>query len=614
MTDAVAAALAEQRHLLIEAGTGTGKSLAYLAAVVATGSTVVVATATKALQDQLAHVDLPFLADRVDGHLTWSVIKGRGSYLCAAKLSEQLANPQLTAVTDHDGAPVDAVGVLEELADWAGSPAGASGDRDDAPFAVADELWRDLSVSGTECPGANRCPHGRACFAEAALAAGRGADVIVTNHHLYAMHLATGERLLPDHDAVIFDEGHRIENAFAAASTFELSARRLTSFATRARPYVGDEATVDAVLAAGDRLDGVLRTSGGGRCTPEDEPLGTVLADVWRATKACLDAVDRVELDHPAAGPTNRVINQGRHLLTDTTIATDLPAGWVAWTEPHRRALRVAPIEIADTVADDLLSVRPVVITSATLTLGGSFEPLADRLGFTGARRDVEPDDAIDFDVLKAADTFDYSQQGLLYVPNLPEPGHPDWADAAAHEVELLVEAAGGRALVLTTSHAMTRHFSSVLSGGPFPVLTQGDDTKRRLVDRFRDDEAAVLVATMGFWEGIDVPGRTLSLVIVDKLPFPRPDDPLIAAKRDAAAARGRSPFDVVDLPLAAMLLAQGSGRLIRGEQDRGVVAVLDSRLASRRYGRRILRTLPPFPRTAQRQRAVRLLEEIVTT
>jgi ATP-dependent DNA helicase DinG len=300
-------------------------------------------------------------------------------------------------------------------------------------------------------------------------------------------------------------------------------------------------------------------------------------------------------------------------------MALDMPPGYVAWAEPNRGVVRVAPVSVDFSIATNLLVHHPAIFTSATLTSGGSFVPLARRLGLA---REAIPDDPAAIDVadplprtyesIQVEGSFDYGRQGLLYVAaELPDPRRDEWAAAAAEEARTLAAAAGGRTLVLTTSYRMLDRVVPALGGSPFEVLVQGDMPKRRLIARFAEEETATLVATMGYWEGIDVPGPSLSLVVIDRIPFPRPDDPLMQARREAVAARGGSAFDEVDLPHATMLLAQGSGRLIRNEADRGVVAVLDRRLIAMRYGQRILRSLPRLLRTSDRDRVVRFLGDV---
>jgi ATP-dependent DNA helicase DinG len=338
-----------------------------------------------------------------------------------------------------------------------------------------------------------------------------------------------------------------------------------------------------------------------------------------RAVSAATKALRRVDDGHPDAGPISRVRTQGGHVAADFGLALDLPDQWVSWYEPDRRVIRVAPVEVDASVAAALLPHVPAILTSATLTVGGTFGPLATRLGFLAVDVDDDPN-LVDvtnplrrtYESLRVPGSFDYQRQGLLYVASqLPDPRSEAWQEAACDEVVVLTRASGGRALVLTTSHAMVARFADRLAGSPFRVLTQGELPKRRLIDAFSSEESATLVATMGYWEGIDVPGPSLSLVILDRLPFARPDEPIMQARREAVERRGGSAFAEVDLPRAAMLLAQGSGRLIRSEADRGVVAVLDPRLTGKGYGRRIIATLPRLLRTSDRERAIRFLRGI---
>ncbi len=618
MAAAVAAAIEERAHLLVEAGTGTGKSLAYLVPALISEQSLVVATATKTLQDQLAGTELPFLAQHLGVPVTWTVLKGRQSYVCMAKLIERcgpgLDGRQAVELFPQAGGDVTAV------ADWI--TGGGSGDRDDLPEAVDDTVWHEVSVSGMECPGKAKCPQGSRCIAEAALDQARRARVVVTNHHLYALHLASGDRILPDHDVVVIDEAHRLEAALSSAFGVDVSGRRLLAFAANARrllePKRGSE-PMDAVKAAARRLTDVIRSLPAARIDTSEGDLGGAILAATRAVGAAVGTLRRAGEGEPLAGAVARVKAQAGHVVGDFELALDLPGGYVAWAEPERTVVRVAPVEVDASLAANLLVNRPTILTSATLTVGGSFAPLAARLGFVEEAIEADPlaGDATDplprtYRALQVEGSFDYATQGLLYVAShLPDPRDDAWSDAAAAEIRTLTTASGGRALVLTTSHRMLEIIASHLTDTPFRVLVQGQLPKKRLIAEFTEDETSTLLATMGYWEGIDVPGRSLSLVAIDRIPFPRPDDPLMQARRDAVEARGGSPFDAVDLPHAAMLLAQGAGRLIRGEGDRGVVAVLDSRLTGRRYGQRLLRSLPRLLRTSDSERAVRYLRAL---
>ncbi len=619
MTAAVATAIDGRTHLLVEAGTGTGKSLAYLVPALLSGRRLVVATATKTLQDQLAGTELPFLATHLGVPVTWAVLKGRQSYVCLAKLVEQ-CGPSLDnteAVSELFPAATEGV---SEVAEWI--TAGGSGDRDDLPAAVDDELWRQVSVSGMECPGKAKCPQGSRCIAEAALDHARASQVVVTNHHLYALHLSSGDRILPEHDVVVIDEAHRLEAALSSAFGVDVSGRRLLSFAVNARRLVDPSrgpAALEGVRVAERRLSAAIASLPPARVDTSEGELGSAVLAASRAVATAAATLRRTGETDPIAGAVARVQTQAGHLVGDFELALDLPGGFVAWVEPDRAVVRVAPVEVNASLAAHLLVARPAILTSATLTVGGSFAPLAARLGFLEEALADDPfaGDAPDpvartYRPLRVEGSFDYARQGLLYVASsLPDPREDTWSDATAAEIARLTAASGGRALVLTTSHRMLGIVAARLAGAPFRVLVQGELPKKRLVAEFAADETSTLVATMGYWEGVDVPGRSLSLVVIDRIPFPRPDDPLMQARRDAVEARGGSPFDAVDLPHAAMLLAQGAGRLIRGEDDRGMVAVLDSRLTGRRYGQRLLRSLPRLQRTSDPERAVRYLHDL---
>ncbi len=618
MTAAVAEALDHRTHLLVEAGTGTGKSLAYLVPAIVSGKRTAVATATKTLQDQLATVDLPFLARNLKDDLDWSVVKGRQSYVCMAKLIERFGE-ELNQPLDTTMFPeADDFEALGAIAEW--SSKHPTGERGDLDVAVTDSVWQQVSVSGMECPGAARCPAGDRCFAEAALERARSADIIVTNHHLYGLHLTTGRRLLPEHDAVVIDEAHRLEGALSNAFGVDVSPGRLIAFANNSQRLLdprrlGFDPLAD-VRAVAEDMARLFRTLPAERLDPGTGKVGAIITRSIRAVGAALKTLPDVDENHPDAGPIARVSTQGGHVGGDFTLATKLPSRFVAWAEPNRPLIRIAPIEVDQPMAATLLVHLPVILTSATLTIGRSFAPIAQRLGFLEEPLEEDPlaedvDDPVSrtYRGLCVEGGFDHATQALLYVATaLPDPREPRWRDAAASEAAALVRQAGGRALVLTTSHAMVEQVRAALTDVPFRVLAQGELPKRKLIEAFVREETATLVATMGYWEGIDVPGPSLSLVIIDRLPFTRPDDPLNQARREAVEAKGGSGFGAVDLPRAAMLLAQGAGRLIRTEKDRGLVAVLDRRLATERYGRRILLTLPPMPRTSDRERALRFL------
>jgi len=604
MTRAVADAVEDGSNLVVEAGTGVGKSFAYLIPAVLSGKTVVVSTATKSLQDQLAQRDLPFVAEAIRSHghpFEWAVVKGRASYLCRSRFDEVFdgAPRQRDLFTeDSDDLPDELVQIVEwvDVTD--------TGERDDMPLAVADEVWNQLSVSGTECPGKEACPNGRDCFAMAALDRAADADVVIVNHHLYGTDLMADGAVLPEHDVVIFDEGHRLEDTLASAFGLELAPWRFHQLQRAARFLRGPlgsrraDALVRPMLAAAEVVAESARRLDARRIDGSDDELIDALMAA-AATVAAIAGAARgaTTVSSAQEGARQRLLRLCMHLQLDLEAAASSQDELVAWCE--RSGVRLAAIEVGDRLAASIPDSTSQIVTSATLSVGGSLVPIAHTLGLAEA------------EMMRVESPFDYEHQARLYVAaHLPPPNAPEFGDAACDEVNALVRAAGGRALVLTTSHRMVERFSEGLASNvEHRLLVQGELPKRALIDEFADDETSVLVATMGFWEGIDVPGRSLELVILDRLPFPRPDDPLWEARRERAQTRKQNPFMAVDLPRAAMLAAQGAGRLIRSVHDRGVVALLDSRIASRRYGAVVVGSLPPMTPTSDHSQVVRFLE-----
>jgi len=610
MARAVAEAIEAGTHLVCEAGPGTGKSFGYLVPAILSGKKVIVATATKSLQDQLATKDLPFLAVSLGVDFTWAVVKGRQNYLCKSKLAERLeAEGVFSRQFTLEGLSYDIPEELRLIAEWA--DVHPTGDRDDLPDQLPEGLWESVSVVGMECPGRDDCPHGAECFAMAALDAAADADLVVVNHHLYGNDLALGGGVvLPDHDVLIVDEAHRLEDTMASALGIELAEGRFWQVQRSAGTYLRGQGVVSAdevlrPLSEGTRrVQQTLERADGGRITAPGD-IGAAFSSVSSSLGDVTRAIRSSEPTSPGAlGARARVLRLSGHLSGDVAMAVDPPDGYVSWIdqEASKVSYRIAPVEVGPLLAELLLAKLPVVLTSATLSIAGSLEPYARRLGFG---------DAGSYRALRVASPFNFRSQGLVYAAaRLPEPRSPEYQDRAIAEIEALVMASEGRALILTTSYRMLNTIKDRLDV-PFTLLTQGDLPKRRLVEQFEEDETSVLLATMGFWEGLDIPGRALELVIIDKLPFPRPDEPLWQARREAAEAAGKSAFVSVDLPRAAMLLAQGAGRLIRTTEDRGVVAILDSRLYKRRYGRTLLQTLPPMPKTTSRAAAEAFLQGI---
>jgi ATP-dependent DNA helicase DinG len=620
MCAAVARAFEEHRHLLVEAPTGTGKSIAYAVAAVLHAlrlraaadsreedgerARVLITTATKALQEQLCDEDLPAL-QRVLGdagiEFSFTLLKGRANYACAAKLDE-LANgaepEEMFAPTKKESARADA---LTQLRKWAASS--ETGDRAELDADVADDLWDAVSTSSRDCPGTTVCPAGDRCQAEAARVRAQGSDVVVVNTALYGAHLAAGGFVLPQHDAVVVDEAHLSEDVFADQFGFDIHSGRLRHLAALIEGAANALEAADRLRRAGKRLDEVCTTAAAPadpRVRACDGPLAEVLATVGSAVA---DALQKLKAATPEPGSglaarKSRAEKAASSLAHEVGLALDDGTydSHVAWCEIHNGIARlvVMPVVVGDLLSTRLLPNATMVATSATLAIGGKFDAVANRFG-------LGRDDG--WDGVQVPCPFDFRAQAMLYVPkHLPDPRAAGAADAVADELHSLIVAAGGRTLALFTSWSALRAAADRCAAhGDYEVLRQGDQPRRVLVDalKSRADSGGVAVfATMGFWTGVDVAGVALSLVAIDRIPFPRPNEPLHAARRERAVQQGLDPFATVDVPRAAMLLAQGAGRLIRHREDRGVVAVLDKRLATAPYRKPILDSMPPYRRS----------------
>ena len=610
MAAAVDRALRTREHLLVQAGTGTGKSLAYLVPALASGRRVVVATATKALQAQLVDKDLPRLVAGLAGPLgrtpTYALAKGRGNYAC---LQQVHGGPG--AVQEPEGLFETAGSALGAqvlaLREWAGGS--GTGDRDEVPFPVSDRAWRQVSVSARDCLG-SRCPDRVDCFAEKAREAAKEVDLVVANHALLALDVFSGASVLPEHDAVVVDEAHEFVAAATEALTAELGRgdlRRATTLSADALPATTRERLQDAADAL-EGLLGVLEPGWVRRLPPEamdvlalvESTCGSAAAEVGRAA-ADLDEAEKAQRE------------RARTALTEVAAAASeirvptVPSAVYAVGEPGQVRLRVSPLHVGAALAARLFGERTVVATSATLTLGGSFAHAAGALGLrgdagaaVGAPAPPTPEGAEDPPLrwrhVDVGSPFDYARQGQLWVASdLPPPSQPGWAPAVDALLVELVEAAGGRTLGLFSSTAAAaRAAAAVRAALDVPVLLQGEDSPGALAHRFAADARTCLFGTRSFWQGVDTPGSACQLVVIDRIPFAHVEDPLVKARLEAAGASG---FATVTLPPAAVLLAQGAGRLVRSSGDRGVVAVLDPRLATASYAPVLLATLPGFYR-----------------
>jgi ATP-dependent DNA helicase DinG len=599
MAVAVARAIASHRPLIVQAGTGTGKSLAYLVPAVVSGTKVVVATATKALQDQLADKDLPFLAEHVDHPFSYAVLKGRSNYVCRQRVHEATtSDAQLTLEGTTDRSLAEQV---RRIADWAATS--ATGDRAELDHEPSPQAWAAVSVGPRECPGAANCPRGHDCFAEQARAAAAEADVVVVNTHLYSLSVEAGGALLPEHDVVVIDEAHQFEDVVSNTFGLELTGGRLTNLARVTQAIVEDPATIARLEADSTLLTTVLAEHVGRRLRGQ---MDDDLADALISTRGHVEVLLGTLRSVPDDGPGDVGARKQRALKTAATLLDDIdwilaaPPSHVVWIEgtPAAPVLRGAPIDVAETLRESVWQTPTVVLTSATIPSG-----LGPRLG-------LEPGSFTELDV---GSPFDYATHALLYcAAHLPDPRTAAFEEQLHDELAALITAAGGRTLALFTSYrAMDAATEALRARLDTEILSQNDLPKPALVARFAGDESTSLFATMGFWQGIDVPGRSLALVTIDRLPFPRPDEPLLQARRERARADA---FRVVDLPRAATMLAQGAGRLIRTATDRGVVAVLDPRLATNaNYRWDIVSALPPMRRTRDRAEAEAFLAEIAS-
>ena len=598
MARAVADAIETDGHAVVQAGTGTGKSLAYLVPAVLSDRPTVIATATKALQDQLAGKDLPFLTDHLDVPFRFAVLKGRSNYLCLQRLDELEADDRLDLDlddTERDSGSIDS-DTLDELRAFATTS--ATGDRSELET-IDDRTWRLVSVGRDECPGANRCPRGDDCLAEKARHQAAEADILVVNLHLYALAI-TVDAVLPEHDLVMIDEAHQLEDIVAEAAGRQISPARVQAAARNTASVLVDMEPSQRAEESATSLHVALEPLIGERLLDgPDAEVGKALDDVRAATERLLDALRAVPESAPADTRTKalRARQVATGLIDDIDAVrwpTDSEVMWVDGPASNP-GLRSTPIAVDSLLSENLWAKRAGVLTSATLP-----PKATSRLGL--------PDDTATLDV---GSPFDYQNNALLYCPtHLPDPRNEGFRSAQHAEIETLMAAAGGRTLALFTSFSAMREAVERLEGRlPWKILMQGDGAKNALLRDFVEDKETSLFATMSFWQGVDAPGRTCSLVIIDRIPFPRPNEPVLQARRDRA---GKAAFGTIDLPRAATLLAQGAGRLIRSSTDRGVVAVLDPRLATARsYRWELINALPPMTRTKDRDDVTRFLQEL---
>ncbi len=621
MAEAVANALTDRHHLMVQAGTGTGKSLAYLVPALVHGRKVLVATATLALQRQLVERDLPAVVPALEKQLgreiTYAIYKGVGNYICLAKMNSEEPDPDSELLLEASFLEKDA----KRLHAWARSK-DVSGDRDDAPE-VDRRVWAANSLSGRECVGADSCAYGSQCFAAKAKAKAQDADVVVTNHTLLAIEIVDAHPILPERDAVIIDEAHEFMDRTTQAVTEELTSARVLRAAAMARKYMPGK-TSDAFTNAADSFHDAMADYGDdvkgdftkqGRLQEIPQSLEHPIRKVREAATAVAQtlASDEEILDPDALAERARVKGAVQEIATIAGKLLKMGDTHVLWYEPTFSTLYLAPLSVSHVLRSNLLTQSPVIATSATLTVGNGFDAMAKSIGFiVGEDGDQEVKDGdIDPANLQTMDVgspFDFANQGMLYLPkHLPEPTRDGTSPQVLEELGELIDAAGGRTLALFSSwrgvEAADLHLRNVLKERPISIITQKrGDAVAPLVERFAKDETSVLLGTMSLWQGVDVPGNSCILVAIDRLPFPRPDEPVLAARSALADTAGGSGFMQVSVPRAALLLAQGAGRLIRSIDDRGVVAIMDSRIVTKRYGNILLNSMPPLWRTNDKQ------------
>jgi len=614
MAEEVGRALADDQHLLVQAGTGTGKSLAYLVPSLLHDKRVVVATATLALQHQLVERDVPRLMEAMKGQegvdTSYAVLKGRSNYACLHRVREGVPDDQGALVQLPEGSMGQKV---LELRAWAEEEAeqGGSGERDNAPRHTERE-WRQVSVGHRDCLGAQRCPFGQECFAELAREKAHRSHLVITNHSLLAIDAIEGVPMIPEYDAVVIDEAHELVARVTQAATDELTAPDVERAARRARKYVSAEGAsnpADDLADAGEALRDAVTTASPGRFDVLPEQLGDALQLVRDAARACVSGFPK---EKPGEGDGDPGRQQAKGSVQDVfavaeRMAADLESDVLWLSEGSERSaprLCVAPLQVWGQMRDKLLTDKTVVMTSATLMLGGDFASVATSVGLKPSERVVdggsvpEGEGVLPWRGVDVGSPFDYGRQGILYVArHLPPPGRDGLVKAQLDEIAELVDAADGRTLGLFSSRrAAEAAAEAVRERLPhLTTLAQGDAQLPELAKQFVEDHHTVLFGTLSLWQGLDVPGDTCQLVLIDRIPFPRPDDPLMSARQKAADKAGGNGFMQVAATHAALLMAQGAGRLIRTTSDRGVVAVLDPRLATARYGSFLKASLPPM-------------------
>ena len=640
MAEAVARSMTTGEHLLVQAGTGTGKSLGYLVPALLHDERVVVATATLALQHQLVERDIPALLEAAEhllpgGAPSYAVLKGRSNYACLHRVREGVPDDQGVLVDVPEGTMGSEV---LKLRAWAEQQAenGGPGDRDSAPKPT-DRLSRQVSVNHRECLGATRCPFAEECFAERAKEKAAQASVVVTNHSLLAIDAIEGVPMIPEYDVVVIDEAHELTARVTQAATDELTVPEIERAARRSQKHI-DGSEADDLADAGDALRAAFESCDEGRLDTPPTDLADALVLVRDAARALVSAFPK---EQQGAGDVDPGRTQARGWVQEIFKTSERMAAhvesdvlWLSRRERQRGGdvLCVAPLQVWGQLRAKLLAEKTAIFTSATLMLGGDFASVATSIGLKPSERveDTEvpelveaaevPDVEAEHDRrepwrgLDVGSPFDYPRQAILYVArHLPPPGRDGLGAKQVDEIVDLVDAAEGRTLGLFSSRrAAEAAAEAVRERLPhLTILAQGEAQLPELARLFVEDPHACLFGTLSLWQGLDVPGDTCQLVLIDRIPFPRPDDPLMSARQRAADRAGGNGFMSVAATHAALLLAQGAGRLIRTTADKGVVAILDPRLVTARYGRFLADSLPPMWRTTDRATVLTALQRL---
>lgn len=607
MAAAIADAFKDGEDLLVEAGTGTGKTLAYLIPAVLSGQRVVVSTGTKNLQEQLFYKDIPLLRKALRVPFTACLMKGRANYLCLTRYAQFAMQPTFRVFQEASH--------FDDVERWAGMT--KSGDRAEIPGAPERlDFWKGISARSENCTG-KECPELERCYVTKLRQRAADSDIIIVNHHLLFADLMVREgsygEVIPDYDYLVLDEAHQIEDVATQYFGLTVSTAKVEELAR-------DTEAAWESHASGSHLS---------KARLEIRKLRNAALELFEAYRSNEDRyrLRPRQTSERQVGHRTAFLKQLAKVRTglgaipnpdDTTVALARRGGEievdlqtildandpeaVSWCESRERsmALRSSPIQVAPLIQHLLLeNKRSVVMTSATLAVDNSFDYMSERLGIGAERCQL------------LASPFDYREQAMLYLPkNLPAPRDRDFLESAVAEIRALLSASRGRAFLLFTSfanlHAVRRSLDGKL---PYPLLVQGEAPRGELLETFRDTAGSVLLGTSSFWEGVDVIGEQLSLVVVDKLPFAVPGDPLISARIDLVTATGGNAFSDYQVPMAVLSLKQGLGRLIRSRTDRGVVAVLDSRIATSRYGERFVSSLPPYRLTHDRKDVERFFE-----